>query len=97
MIKTNARWSVVHHSPSGFEYGYSGSGPADLALNILNMFVEPGEDGAEPVECFVGVASRTAWELHQSFKEEFIAPLCREGEHTIAGAEIRAWIEERMN
>ncbi len=25
----------VWHSPSGFEWGYGGSGPADLALNIL--------------------------------------------------------------
>lgn len=26
---------VVHHSPSGFEWGYNGSGPADLAHSIL--------------------------------------------------------------
>ena len=25
----------VWHSPAGFEWGYGGSGPADLALNIL--------------------------------------------------------------
>ena len=25
----------VHHSPSGFEWGYGGSGPADLARSIL--------------------------------------------------------------
>ena len=25
----------VWHSPTGFEWGYGGSGPADLALNIL--------------------------------------------------------------
>lgn len=26
---------VVRHSPTGFEWGYGGSGPADLALSIL--------------------------------------------------------------
>lgn len=26
---------LVKHSPTGFEWGYHGSGPADLALNIL--------------------------------------------------------------
>lgn len=25
----------IRHSPTGFEWGYSGSGPADLALSIL--------------------------------------------------------------
>lgn len=29
---------VVWHSPTGFEYGYGGSGPADLALSILADF-----------------------------------------------------------
>lgn len=44
-----------HHSPTGFEIGYGGSGPADLALNILALAIgpapdalpEPGEDGTE--------------------------------------------------
>jgi len=26
---------IVEHSPTGYEWGYGGSGPADLALNIL--------------------------------------------------------------
>jgi Family of unknown function (DUF6166)/Family of unknown function (DUF6011) len=28
-----------HHSPSGFEWGYNGSGPNDFALNILARFI----------------------------------------------------------
>ncbi|MGH2413464.1 MAG: DUF6166 domain-containing protein [Microcystaceae cyanobacterium] len=38
---TNVPRSVVHHSPSGHEWSYGGSGPADLALDILNWFVPP--------------------------------------------------------
>ena len=29
---------IVRHSPTGIEWGYEGSGPADLALSILTQF-----------------------------------------------------------
>lgn len=39
----NAVTNVPHkhkiHSPTGFEWGYGGSGPCDLALNILALYV----------------------------------------------------------
>ena len=47
----------VRHSPTGFEWGYLGSGPADLALNILWNFL-----GKEP--------SRI---LYMDFKTRFVA------------------------
>lgn len=94
-VQTNVPWSVVEHSPSGFEWGYAGSGPADLALNILNLFEPPGSDGEEEVLCFRGQASRVAYELHQAFKEDFIACLPWEGD-VIPGWEIRAWISARV-
>ncbi len=37
-IRTNIRRTVYRHSPTGFNFGYGGSGPADAALNILRMF-----------------------------------------------------------
>ena len=49
---------VVRHSPTGFEYGYGGSGPADLALSILCACSDHA------------IASR----LYQAFKFERIAP-----------------------
>ena len=55
----NPRLDLVNHSPDGFEWGYSGSGPAQLALAILA--VEFDDDFA--------VAH------HQKFKEDFIAPI----------------------
>ncbi|MBT9252140.1 MAG: hypothetical protein KM296_00220 [Brockia lithotrophica] len=30
---------VERHSPTGFEWGYGGSGPADLALSILHDYL----------------------------------------------------------
>jgi hypothetical protein len=31
----NPRFDLRHHSPTGFEWGYAGSGPAQLALALL--------------------------------------------------------------
>ena len=53
---------VVRHSPTGMEWGYGGSGPADLALSILT-------------DCFnVPEVER----LYGSFKWEIVAGLPRE-------------------
>lgn len=60
---TNVEHKKVYHSPSGFEWGYHGSGPADLALNILLIFTD----------------EETANRLHQRFKREFIALIPHEG------------------
>lgn len=54
---------LVRHSPSGLEFGYMGSGPADTALNILALVVSPKE------------ANR----LHQRFKFDMLARIPREG------------------
>ena len=90
----NISQSVVWHSPTGFEWGYGGSGPADFALNVLCLFVQPGSDGCEPQKVFDGVCSRTAQALHQAFKSRFIAALPHEG-GVIRGADVRAWIADQ--
>ena len=54
---------IVYHSLDGFEWGYGGSGPAELALNILAQYL-PND---------------AAYRLHQDFKWKFIAPLSEEG------------------
>lgn len=43
---------ICRHSPTGLEWGYGGSGPADCSANILALFVSLPE----------------AWRLHQEFK-----------------------------
>lgn len=37
-VSVNIPHTIVRHSPDGFEFGYNGSGPSDLALNILYYF-----------------------------------------------------------
>jgi len=89
---TNVSWSVVQHSPDGPEWGYPGSGPGDLALNILNAFFPPESDGYPAVKCHRGKCSRTAFTLHHEFKFQFIATLPPEG-GTIPALTIKVWIE----
>lgn len=54
---------LVLHSPTGLEFGYAGSGPADTALNILGLIVSP----------------REAWRLHQDCKGAFVGGVPRDG------------------
>lgn len=53
----------IKHSPTGMEWGYSGSGPADFALNILCNFTSRENAGS----------------CYQEFKSLFVAALPQEG------------------
>jgi hypothetical protein len=56
----NPRLDLWNHSPTGFEWGYGGSGPAQLALALLADHLEDGD---------------VAVELHQEFKSAVVADL----------------------
>lgn len=46
----SVRANVAHvrfHSPTGFECGYAGSGPADLALSVLHALMPPPDEADE--------------------------------------------------
>lgn len=70
--------TIVNHSPDGFAWGYSGSGPAQLALALLL---------AE------GVGPETAPLMHQSLKAAKIATLDIDAGWRMTSEEIRAWID----
>ena len=59
-LPLNPRLDLWNHSPTGFEWGYPGSGPAQLALALLADHL--GDDDE-------------ATELHQEFKRAVIARL----------------------
>lgn len=93
-IRTNVPHLVTHHSPTGFEWGYGGSGPADLALNILEVVLrqmghtgETTNDTWKKQRCF-----KLAYRLHQSFKWDFITPMDRQG-GTIRTNDVIQWIQ----
>ena len=70
----------------------------DLALNVLNVFMEPryGARGAlEPVKCFRGQCSSFAARHHIEFAREFLRAVPDDG-CVLSTAVITAWIEQRQ-
>jgi hypothetical protein len=78
---------VVHHSPTGFEMGYAGSGPADLALSILADYF-----GERPTKKQLYHGDVKCWVLHQQFKFEFVAKMNRQ-EAQVTEAEIDDFVK----
>ena len=77
---TFLKQKIVWHS-DGFQWGYGGAGPADLALNILNDYL---------LRTHRKGALAMARDLHQSFKWDFIARADKE--LNITGDEIEKWL-----
>ena len=76
-VPLNPRVDLWNHSPTGFEWGYCGSGPAQLALALLAGHL--GDDN-------VAVA------LHQDFKHAVVTRLDERG-WTLTDEQIRAAID----
>ena len=76
-LPLNPRLDLWNHSPTGFEWGYGGSGPAQLALAILADHL--GDDDV-------------AVSLHQDFKRAIVAQLPYRG-WTLTSRQIQEAIE----
>jgi hypothetical protein len=68
--KLPRKLGVANHSPTGFEWGYAGSGPAQLALALL---------------CDVLGDDERALRLHQRFKVKVIAVITSSQWHMTEG------------
>lgn len=73
------RLDLDNHSPTGFEWGYGGSGPAQLALAIL----------ADAL-----LDDQRAIKLHQPFKWKVIAALDRERSWILSRATVLAAVKD---
>ena len=71
------RLDLGSHSPTGFEWGYGGSGPAQLALALL---ADHTGDDDEAVM------------LHQDFKRLVVARLAFRG-WELTGPQMDSWLE----
>lgn len=97
-VHTNVRHYVVHHSPRGFEWGYGGSGPADLALNLLQgVLIHTGHYGDlsgelwDKRQCYA-----LALHLYQDFKWRYIAALpSAPGTYRLGFNEVQQWIQKQ--
>jgi hypothetical protein len=74
----------VNHSPTGFEWGYWGSGPAQLAYAILRVYCsivlkDPAEDIPR--------------HYYQKFKQDFMGCI-QSDEWEIYGEQIQHWLEK---
>lgn len=78
------------HSPTGFEWGYSGSGPADLARCILlhHFGVTPTSRGK-----FYPPAAGELPVGYQAFKFDVIARLEPDAQWALTSQQISGWIE----
>lgn len=73
----NPHLDLWNHSPTGFEWGYGGSGPAQLALALLADHLGDGDQ---------------AIELHQEFKSAVVADLPYRG-WTLTSQQIQQAVE----
>jgi hypothetical protein len=77
------RLDLFNHSPTGFEYGYAGSGPAQLALAILADHLKYNPQDIRAArriarldnDCAEESTDRLAVLCHQAFKFTVITPL----------------------
>jgi hypothetical protein len=74
-----SQW-LRNHSPDGFEWGYSGSGPSQLALALL--FDVTG-------------SAQLSLAYYQDFKRHKVAGWHRD-QWTITAGEVRAWLDEEI-
>lgn len=75
----NPRFDLRNHSPAGFNWGYNGSGPAQLALAICAAAF--GDDVA-------------ALALYQGYKSHLIAGI-KVDNWTLPLSEVVAWAEDQ--
>ena len=94
--ETNVLWVVTSHSPCGFEFGYGGSGPADLALNIAEHALKTLHYKGNRQACFKGDCFDLAWRMHQDLKWQFIASAPREGT-TIPWQDILDFVQDYID
>ena len=82
-IRTNVPRIEVKHSPTGFNFGYGGSGPADFALNVMLMFCADRKE---------------AHLIYQDFKFKFVASTNADNANRleIPKADIIGFIEGSM-
>ncbi|HVM96244.1 MAG TPA: DUF6166 domain-containing protein, partial [Candidatus Acidoferrales bacterium] len=88
---------LVYHSPTGYEYGYGGSGPSDLALNVLEEFYVARFPTAErSARLYKGMCTEFTMMHHNDFKFAVIARLDRNVDtHRVSAESINRWITDR--
>ncbi len=80
-LEPDASQKIVNHSPDGFNWGYGGSGPSQLALAIMLYLT----------------SEANALELYQDYKSEIIAPLSGDKDFQISKRSTLEWIDKKLD
>ena len=86
--RLDPRYDLMNHSPTGFECGYGGSGPAQLALAIVADHL-----GAEPGPVPLGeedTARARTVRRYQTFKWHVIANLPRDENWELSSEDVES-------
>lgn len=81
---------VLMHSPTGFAWGYEGSGPADLAMSLLCDVL-----GERPSRRQLIYGRFKAYPHHQAFKRQVVANFKIGRTFEIDSESIAAWLRKR--
>jgi len=73
--KLDPRLDLARHSPSGFSWGYRGSGPAQLALAVTAD----------------ALGDERALAAYQDFKDDVVAPRDEDAAFLSTSAAVEAW------
>lgn len=95
-VVTNVPHLVVHHSPTGYEFGYGGSGAADLALNACQLYLNIVQYSGQKTKCYDGHCWTLAWMLHQEFKRSFIAGVNWRIGDDVPFEKMERWFQSQM-
>jgi hypothetical protein len=79
--------NLVNHSPDGFEWGYLGSGPSQLAFALIHDVLSSGEPQS-------AAAIELTQKLYHDFKADKIATI-RDDEWQMTAGDIRDWIKSK--
>lgn len=95
-VMTNVPHLFHHHSPAGFEWGYPGSGPSDLAFVISEWFLRHMNWSGSTTPVHSGdEVSNLAWRLKTEVKRLWISGAPSEGK-IIPYLELRNYFEREM-
>jgi hypothetical protein len=91
------RLDLANHSPTGFAWGYGGSGPAQLALAIIayhfrnRAFFDEARHAKYSLARYAETGDALAVLLYQNFKWDVIAHFTQGAPFTLTTLSIREW------
>lgn len=91
--RLSLRLDLRNHSPTGFSWGYNGSGPAQLALAILSDLFE--DEAEVDLSTMRSEGDERAVKWYQQFKDEFISRYTGDAGFVLTEAAIRGWLETK--